>query len=298
MIKFRVLNITNRVFGVISTFWLVVGLVGMAAPIAFAGFSEFNDAVENGLHGDWGKINFDLRWRFEYVDQEGKKISRADPIRLRLGYLTPKWKTFQAYGEFEGNTPVFFDDYNSLKNGKTDYAVIADPDEAELNQGWLAFSAIPDTIVTGGRQKIVFNNHRFVGNVGWRQMEQTYDAVLIVNQTFQNTELKFAFVTNVRTITSSNVDMQSPLLNLGYNFPGIGKLTAYGYWLDYDDPHDSGPFAYAFSTRTYGIRFKGSASLFEDLSLFYTAEYAYQTDYKDNPASYGANYYTNKCENI
>jgi hypothetical protein len=36
--------------------------------------------------------------------------------------------------------------------------------------------------------------------------------------------------------------MTSSLPNLGYTFPGFGKLTAYGYWLDYDDDHKSGPF--------------------------------------------------------
>ncbi|OQY00778.1 MAG: hypothetical protein B6I22_15085 [Desulfobacteraceae bacterium 4572_123] len=267
----------------ISAFWLAVVVTVMAAAPAAAGSSEFNSKIEDALQGDWGKISFNIRWRFEYVDQQDKDISRGDPIRLRLGYLTPKWYELQGFGEFEGNTPVFLNDYNSLRNGKAQYAVIADPGEAELNQGWLAFSGIPDTVIKAGRQKIVYNNHRFIGNVGWRQMEQTFDAAGIVNQTFKNTDLKFAFVSNVRTITSKNVDMTSPLLNVSYAFPGIGKLTAYGYWLDYDDDHNSGPFSFAFSTQTYGIRFNGSTSLVNNLNLLYTAEYAYQADYKNNP---------------
>ena len=275
----------------ISAFWLAVVVTVMAAAPAAAGSSEFNSKIEDALQGDWGKISFNIRWRFEYVDQQDKDISRGDPIRLRLGYLTPKWYELQGFGEFEGNTPVFLNDYNSLRNGKAQYAVIADPGEAELNQGWLAFSGIPDTVIKAGRQKIVYNNHRFIGNVGWRQMEQTFDAAGIVNQTFKNTDLKFAFVSNVRTITSKNVDMTSPLLNVSYAFPGIGKLTAYGYWLDYDDDHNSGPFSFAFSTQTYGIRFNGSTSLVNNLNLLYTAEYAYQADYKNNPVDYNANYF-------
>ncbi len=284
-------QLENRAVLAISVFWIAVLLTVMAATAAAAGLSEFNDRVEDALQGDWGKINFNIRWRFEYVDQQGKEIAKGDPIRLRLGYLTPKWKAFQAYGEFEGNTPVFLDDYNSLRNGKTRYAVIADPDKAELNQGWLAFSGIQDTLVKAGRQKIVFNNHRFIGNVGWRQMEQTYDAALIVNQTLKNVDLKVAFIANVRTITSTDVNMKSPLLNIGYTLSGIGKLTGYGYWLDYDDADNSGPFSYAFSTQTYGIRFNGSTDMLGDFDLLYTAEYAYQSDYKNNPVDYNANYF-------
>ena len=126
-------------------------------------------------------------------------------------------------------------DYNSIRNHKTQFPVIADPAEAELNQGWLAYSGLPDTTIKGGRQKIIYNNHRFVGNVGWRQMEQTFDAVSILNQTIGNSDLKLAFVWNVRTVISKSVSVASPLLNLGYTFQDIGKLTVYSYLLDYSD---------------------------------------------------------------
>ena len=284
-------QLKNKAASAIGALFAAVLLIVTASAPAGAGFSEIDEKVKDVLAGDWGKISFNVRWRFEYVDQQGKDISRGDSIRLRLGYLTPKWLEFQGFTEFEGSTPIFLNDYNSLRNGKTRYAVIADPADAELNQGWLAFSGIPDTVVKAGRQKIVYNNHRFIGNVGWRQMEQTFDAAGIVNRTLGNSDFKFAFVRNVRTITSQNVNMASPLLNLGYTFPGIGKLSAYGYWLDYDDDRNSGPFSFAFSTQTYGIRFNGSTSVVENLNLFYTAEYAYQADYKNNPGNYNANYF-------
>ena len=103
-------------------------------------------------------------------------------------------------------------DYNSIRNHKTQFPVIADPAEAELNQGWLAYSGLPDTTIKGGRQKIIYNNHRFVGNVGWRQMEQTFDAASILNQSIGNSDLKLAFVWNVRTVISKSVSVASPTL--------------------------------------------------------------------------------------
>ncbi len=65
--------------------------------------------------------------------------------------------------------------------------------------------------------------------------------------------------------------MQSPVLNLKYAFPGIGALSAYGYWLDYDDPEDSRPFEFAFSTQTAGLRFDGSRPVSDNLNFLYTA---------------------------
>jgi hypothetical protein len=85
--------------------------------------------------------------------------------------------------------------------------------------------------------------------------------------------------------------MTSPLLNLGYTFPDIGELTAYGYWLDYTEPRVSGPFAFSFSSQTYGLRFNGTARLKTNLNALYTVEYASQADFKKNPRDYRANYY-------
>ena len=256
-----------------------------------AASSGVNKKIEDTLQGDWGKINFNIRWRFEHAYQAGKETANGDPIRLRLGYLTPERFGFQAFAEFEGNTPVFVDDYNSTRNGKTQFAVITDPTAAELNQGWLAFSGMPDTIVKVGRQNIIYNNQRFVSNAPWRQLGRTFDAVDLVNRSIGNADLKFAFIWNVRNINSENVNMTSPILNLGYTFPNVGKLTTYGYLLDYTDAYNSGPFPFAFSTQTYGIRFNGATPVANNLDALYTTEYAFQANFENNPKGYNADYF-------
>lgn len=262
------------------------------ANFVYAETAVGKDKIEEALKGDWGQITFNLRYRYEYVDQEGLKSTSGDPIRLRLGYLTPKFGGFQAFAEFEGNTPIFANDYNDTTNGKTDYAVIADPSEGELNQGWLSYESIPETIIKAGRQRFLLDNQRFIGAVGWRQMEQTYDAVNIFNTSIGNLTASASFIWNVRDIKSEDVNMQSPLLNLKYTFKGIGSLVGYGYLLDYDDPDNSGPFAYAFSTQTFGLRFNGQTQVAENsLKLLYTAEYASQSEYQDNPEDYTTSYY-------
>jgi len=269
---------------------LAAALILCGASASAAEGTGKTEKIKNSLKGDFGQVTVDLRYRFEYVDQEGLKAASGDPLRLRLGYLTPSWSGFQVFAEFEGNTPVFLDDYNDKSNGKTEYAVIADPSEAELNQGWLSYDIIEKAVIRAGRQRIQLDNQRFIGNVGWRQLEQTYDSVNLFSASFGNFSGHAAYIWNVRNTASQDVNMQSPILNLQYDFSGIGALSAYGYWLDYDDPKDSGPFDYAFSTQTGGLRFDGSRPLSDNLNILYTAELAQQADYQDNPADYSANY--------
>ncbi len=270
---------------------IILLLISTSIAPASATDKSQRSQLENALQGDWGKVNINLRYRLEHVDQDGRKATTGDPVRLRLGYLTPLLSGFRGFVEYEGNAPIFADDYNDLSNEKTEYAVIADPQDSELNQWWLSIETLPDTIIKAGRQKILLDNQRFVGAVGWRQMEQTFDSVNLVNTSLAGLSIDATYIWNVRTITSRNVNMQSSLLNMKYAFQDIGSLTGYGYLLDYDDPDDSGPFEYAFSTQTYGLRFDGAVSLFEDMNLTYTAEYARQSDFQDNPSDYGANYY-------
>lgn len=274
-----------------KTFLLLIALTLFTAPQADAsGDQTVTEKIKDSLKGDWGRINIDLRYRYERVEQDGLKTANGDPIRLRLGYLTPKLAGFQGFAEFEGNTPVFSDDYNDKSNGKDEYGVIADPSEAELNQGWLSYDLIDKTVLQAGRQRILLNNQRFIGNVGWRQLEQTYDAVNLFSSSFGDFSAYGVYIWNVRNPSSQDVNMHSPLLNLNYTFQGIGTLSAYGYWLDYDDPDNSGSSPFAFSTQTYGLRFDGSHQLTDNFNLLYTAETARQEDYQENPDDYAAYY--------
>ena len=48
--------------------------------------------------------------------------------------------------------------------------------KSELNQLWTNFSRIAYTAVNIGRQRITYDNQRFIANLGWRQLEQTYNS--------------------------------------------------------------------------------------------------------------------------
>jgi hypothetical protein len=127
-----------------------------------------------------------------------------------------------------------------------------------------------------------------VGNVGWRQNEQTYDAVSYRFKNEGGIDLQFAYVDRVNRIFGRDVpagrhDQETFLVNGAKSWKDIGKLTAYWYDIDNED-------AAAFSTTTYGARFAGKHK-FNSTSMGYTVEFARQSDAHNNPVDYSANYY-------
>jgi hypothetical protein len=250
------------------------------------------ERIADSLEGDWGQLKFNLRYRYEQVDQEDLETAKGDPLRLRVGYLTPQYKGLQGYLEGLVNTTVFVDDFNDTVSGeKTEYAAIPDPNDEEINQAWLSWNTVGNTNLKGGRQKIAYDNQRFVSWCAFRQLEQTFDSVTLLNKTIGNLDLKAAYVWNVLNVKNQEAGMQTPLINISYLFPGLGTLSGYGYWLDYSDEDNSGTFPFAYSSMTYGLRFAGKADLSDTLNLLYEAEYANQSDYGDNPESFSADYY-------
>ncbi|TND04971.1 MAG: hypothetical protein FD120_1249 [Gammaproteobacteria bacterium] len=230
-----------------------------------------------------GKASGDIRYRYEYVDQDGlAEQAGASTIRTLLGYATGPFYGAGAFVEFEDVSVLGAERYNSTLNGKATYPVVADPEGTEVNQAFLEYSAIADTRLRAGRQRIIYDNARFIGNVGWRQNEQTYDGVAIVNKSLADTTLNYAYLTNVNTITGVNLESDAlHLLNASYGGVKVGTLTAYAYLFDFETATDS---------QTLGVRFSGAADMSEGVKAVYAAEYASQSDYADAPSTVDADY--------
>ena len=58
----------------------------------------------------------------------------------------------------------------------------------------------------GGRQRIKLDDDRWIGNVGWRQNEQTFDALTLNTNAISNTALQYTYVSWVRRIFGQKVD--------------------------------------------------------------------------------------------
>ena len=125
-----------------------------------------------------GDVIVDLRARYESVEQGGfASDAGALTNRLRAGFQTAPLKgtAFLAEGVLVDD---LVEDYNSTTNGQTQYPVVADPaDFAAINRLALINKSLERTTLTFGRQRIVHDDQRFVGNVGWRQHEQTFDGL-------------------------------------------------------------------------------------------------------------------------
>lgn len=284
---------------IITTAKLTPAALLTLATISFPIYADFDKEVEDALNfyhnGEYGSLKFDLNYRYENVNQDGGPLipgskpprtvetANANTARLHLGYLSPAFVGLQAYAEYEGNWAMQ-EDYNSLLNLKTQYSVVADPGESELNQAWLSYNGIPDTLAKVGRQRIKFDDDRFIGNVGWRQMEMTYDSVLLTYKSSFLTGLtvNVGYLDSARTILSTKESMNSPILNVNYKVGNWGNLIGYGYWLDFTEKEN-----FAKSSQTYGLRFDGkSPQFFDTVNAVYTAEWSSQDDYEQNPNDY------------
>ncbi|MCF6236544.1 MAG: alginate export family protein [Gammaproteobacteria bacterium] len=230
-----------------------------------------------------GKATVDFRLRYEGVDQTGKsKKANAATLRSRLSYKTSDFQGFSLFMQGE-HVKALVEDYNSKTNGKNDYPVIDDPATTDLNQAYIAYN-MADTTVKLGRQEVVLDNARFVGNVGWRQNAQSFDALTVVNTALADTTIIYGYVNNINTITGGDTDTKTHLVNASYSGLPIGKVTGYGYFLELTD-------APATSNSTLGLRFTGDTEVAEGTKLLYTAEFASQSSYKGGANTIEADYF-------
>ncbi|HEY8160226.1 MAG TPA: alginate export family protein [Methylobacter sp.] len=267
--------------------------------VSGSAFADVTQQVEDALnfyhYGKNGAIKVDLNYRYENVDQDQgpQKTANANTARLRAGLLSPVFHGLQGYAEYEGNLAMQ-EDYNSTRNNNTGYSTVADPEKSELNQLWLSYAGIPDTLIKGGRQRIKLDDDRFIGNVGWRQMETTFDSVLVThnNQQIYGLTVNAGYIGNVQTFTSTTENIEAPILNVNYKVGDYGNLVGYGYWLNYTEREN-----YEKSSQTYGLRmtnFQKPGDTFkisDNYGLVYTAEWSYQQDYGHGATPYQANRY-------
>lgn len=219
------------------------------APVLNAGTSE-TVVTPPPSQGDWIAPLIDIRTRYEFADVDGLDASHAWTFRERLGLKTIAWNGFSALVEGEFSQAAV-DDYNSGAPGADPFdpanSPILDPETNELNQAYLQYEGF-DTTARVGRQRIVYDNAAFIGNVGWRQNEQTYDAISLTNKSIDGLTFNYAYLNQVNRIFGSDADAPlavSPnvediaasahLFNASY--AGIEGLTlgGYAYIMNFED---------------------------------------------------------------
>ncbi len=232
---------------------------------------------------------FEIRLRYETVDFDPfDDRANALTYRIRAGLETGAAFNTKLLIDFDHIEPIV-NDFNSTINGRTQFPVVADPETTEINRLQLTNTSIEDTTITLGRQRVNFDDQRFIGSVGWRQNEQTLDAVRVENTSLGPIKANVVYVSQVNRIFGEDsgagvFDGDSYLVNLGAETP-FGKMVAFAYLIDIDQAGG------VLSSQTFGARFTGAKTL-ENVKFDYAASYAVQSDYGSSNLSYNANYYT------
>jgi hypothetical protein len=248
-----------------------------------------------------GKFDFSARWRYEHVDDNiAADQANAATIRTTLGYTTGIFHGFGARLLVQDVRDTGLDDFNDLTgrpSAKTNFAVVADPSETDFLEAYLSYAGVPNTTAKLGRQIITYRDaphHRYMGTVLWRQNWQNHDSFTVENKSLPDTIIRYAYSWNVNRIftdesigtgaNAANFDSDSHFVNIQYGGLPYGKFEGYAYLLDFEN-------SLVNSTETYGLRFNGGYPVAETAKIIYTAEYAIQDDYGDNPANVDEDYF-------
>lgn len=239
---------------------------------------------------------FDARLRHEHVDDDlFARPADASTLRLRLGYRSAVHSGWSSLIEAEGTTHLFGDRYNSSDNGRTGFPAISDPDNAEINQAYVDYAPDPATHLRAGRQRLVYDNQRFIGNSGWRQNEQTFDALDLQHKLGTHTALRYSWLGRVQRVFGADNRqdnlarwlLDAHLFSVAYH-RGPGTLTGYGHFID----NRSLPLS---SHRNLGLRYAAMADFDKQgvasgLGWTLAAEFARQSPYADGDRRIGASY--------
>ncbi len=164
-------------------YWALVLLVTISIECVYADTDIKND------------IDFAQRSRFASIDDNAGK---AASILLRLTLNTQWNDEFRSTIEMDSVKDFFNDDHSDgvIFNGKP---VIPDVAGTEINQAFVSFNHDALNIKLG-RQRINFDDQRFIGGNGFWQNEQTFDALLSRLNWLTNSSITYAYVANVNRI--------------------------------------------------------------------------------------------------
>lgn len=234
----------------------------------------------------------EARLRYEHVTQDGVADEAiAVTARARAGVQATEGR-WSALAEMQGNLAIV-DTYFDGLSGNASRAQIADPQNVALYRAQLQYRSAPATI-TAGRQRIVLDDERFIGNAAFRNNAQTFDAVRAELTPAKGLKADLTYAWNVRTIwgidgdgaRQRGVSGDNVFANLAWASP-IGTLTGFAYLIDQDEAEVQG---FRLSSQTFGVRLAGARPV-GGAKLAYQASWARQSDWHRNPNDYAADYW-------
>lgn len=244
-----------------------------------------------------GHILLDVRARYELVDQKKTAVLRnnaeAYTLRTRIGWETADWNDFRGLVEFE-DVRILGERYAVNVPGATTpplngaskaiFPLVNDPAVTELNRAQVTWTPSAALSVVAGRQRILIDDQRFVGSVGWRQDEQTFDGVK-ADFAIGRFKATYAYLTKINRILGEarDWDSDSHLLNATWSPAEALRLQGFVYALDFSN-------SAANSSITSGLKASGKTwvGLYQ---VAYAATYAKQSEYRTNTAPFDLAYW-------
>ncbi len=269
---------------------------GAAAPLARAadagsaasGVADLLDALKSNR---LGSFYLSLRPRYEYAKIQGARHSNALTLRTAAGFGSRSWRGLSFLVEGEAVSAADSDWYFNGVRRSNGRSLVPDPADIDLNQGYLHYEHTEwTTHLRVGRQRLILDDARFIGNVGWRQNEQTYDAALLATGAGRR-DLRFTYaylhqalrIFGDKAPSRRDFDSTSHLLNLRWSAYDWARPAVFAYLLDFDNSARD-------SSHSYGVRVTGELALAGRWQLDYSVSYAYQRDAANNPDDYDAHY--------
>lgn len=260
-----------------------------ARPLTYARPVAQEDTVWGALTR--GDVIVEGRVRYEHVSQDAAPLpAYATTARLRVGYETAAYRgVFAALeGEITRELGAKRSDGAIVLAGRP---VIPDPDSEVLNQLYAGWSMAGDDGMTAaravvGRQRVMYDNERWIGPGSFRQNDQTFDAVTLEARPIPHMAVRYAYLDGVNRVLGNNTNghwrSDSHAFGVTTDVVPYGLLTGYAYLLDlHPVPQLSGA--------TYGVRYDTMATGGEAM-FGLEAELARQTDYKDSAADFALTY--------
>lgn len=253
----------------------------ISAACATPAFADEPTSVAEALKAGDVTLSFRMRYEDVTLTNPGAEDGTADLLSLktRLTYTSADFNGWGLGLEMDDVTHINDLEPEGPENGKPG---IGDPEGTEVNQYFLSYKA-GKSVAKFGRNRILLDDQRFVGGVGFRQNEQTYDSLLFTSTDVENLTLTGAYITAVKRIfgeqSSAGVhDNKTVLLNANYKISDPISVTGYYYAIDNFS-------AIGLSTDTFGLRATGKAAGFS-----YEAELASQSNGGDNESDYTASF--------
>jgi len=211
-------------------------------------------------------VHLEIRARYEHTeDASGDKTANAPTVRTILGITTAPVSGIKATLDFANVTAIGPERYDSGLNGHTQYALVQDPGQTQVLQGFLegyGFKA--------GRQIISFDNQRFIGPGAWSQMPKTFTAALFENRTWiPGAEFTVGHLFSIHTSLGKNRRLDGNVARLRWSPDERLAITPFWYGI-------GEPTAPATSYQHLGVRADGAFHW-----LTYEATVAQQRPYLD-----------------